>query len=238
MSTYLIEKLPSFWEHQLFSGAIATLCFIGFLLIIIIKLFRTRKEDSKFIYLIFFTSVLSFIFFLRINNFSLYAFLFKIPGFASLRCLTRIINIQVMFLGFSVSYIFTIIWKQKIKFKYVTFILFFSLLILDSYFYADKIYKKEKSVAQLREAELIAKVKNLPKNSVVSYEPLQIENSIIDYQIDAMLATQTLNLFCLNGYSSTSPPNYGNYWEHPDSSSRIDWLRNKDLGNKKIAVVH
>jgi hypothetical protein len=175
---------------------------------------------------------------LRINNFSPYALLFKIPGFASLRCLTRIINIQVLFFGFSVSYIFTIIWKQKIKIKYVTFILFFSLLIIDSYFYADKIYKKEKSDAQNREARVIERVKNLPKNSVVSYEPLQIESSIIDYQIDAMLAAQTLNLFCLNGYSSTSPPNYGKYWEHPDSLSRMEWLKNKDLGNKKIAVVH
>ncbi|MFN5628831.1 MAG: hypothetical protein ACK48W_06045 [Bacteroidota bacterium] len=238
MSTYLIEKLPSFWEHQLFSGAIATLCFIGFLLIIIIKLFRSNKEESKFIYVIFFTSVLSFIFFLRINNISLYAFLFKIPGFASLRCLTRIINIQVLFLGFSVSYVFTNIWKQKNKFKYGIFLLFFLLLIIDSYFYADKIYKKEKSVAQLREARLIERVKNLPKNSVVSYEPLQIENSIIDYQIDAMLATQTLDLNCLNGYTSTSPPNYGNYWEHPDSLSRMEWLKNKDLGIKKICVIH
>jgi hypothetical protein len=237
MSTYLIEKLPSFWEHQLFSGAIATLCFIAFLLIIIIKLFRSRKEDSKFIYVIFFTSVLSFIFFLRINNYSLYAFLFKIPGFASLRCLTRIINIQVLFFGFSVSYIFTIIWKQKIKIKYVTFILFFSLLIIDSYFYADKIYKKEKSVAQNRESKLIEKLKNVPKNSVVSYEPLQIENSIIDYQIDAMLAAQTLDLICLNGYSSTSPPNYGKYWEHPDSLSRAEWLNSFSPIEYKVQIV-
>jgi hypothetical protein len=175
---------------------------------------------------------------LRINNFSPYALLFKIPGFASLRCLTRIINIQVLFFGFSVSYIFTIIWKQKIKIKYVTFILFFSLLIIDTYFYADKIYKKEKSVAQNRESKLIEKLKNVPKNSVISYEPSYIENSTIDYQIDAMLAAQTLDLICLNGYSSTSPPNYGKYWEHPDSLSRMEWLKNKDLGNKKIAVVH
>jgi len=53
-----------------------------------------------------------------------------------------------------------------------------------------------------------------------------------------MLASQTLDLICLNGYSSTSPPNYGKYWEHPDSLSRMEWLKSKDLGNKKIAVVH
>jgi hypothetical protein len=238
MSTYLIEKLQSFWEHQLFTGATATICLIGFLVIVFLRYRKVNDNNSKFIKVIFLTSLLTFLFFIRINNFSFYVLLFKIPGFASLRCLTRIINVQLLFYAFSVAFVFSLIWQQKIKLRAILFILFFMMLAVDNYFFSEKIYRKEKAIAQNREKILIKKLKNLPKNTVVSYEPQQVENSIVDYQIDAMLAAQTLDLICLNGYSSTSPPNYGNYWEHPDSLSRAEWLNNKDLGNKKLIVVH
>jgi len=238
MSKYLIDSLQSFWEHQIFSGAIATLCFVFFLFLVLKMFYKLNDDDSKFVKVILFTSLITFLFFVRIDNFSLYAILFKVPGFASLRSLTRIINIQLLFFSFSVAYIFNVIWKQKIKFKLILFILSFVMLILDNYFFSNKIYRKEKSIVQKREFELINKLSNVPKTSVISYEPKKIENSIIDYQIDAMFATQTLNLFCLNGYTSTSPPNYGNYWEKPDSVSRIGWLENKDLGKLKIVIVH
>ena len=238
MSKYLIDSLQSFWEHQIFSGAIATLCFVFFLFLVLKMFYKLNDDDSKFVKVILFTSLITFLFFVRIDNFSLYAILFKVPGFASLRSLTRIINIQLLFFSFSVAYIFNVIWKQKIKFKLILFILSFAMLILDNYFFSNKIYRKEKSIVQKREFELINKLSNVPKTSVISYEPKKIENSIIDYQIDAMFATQTLNLFCLNGYTSTSPPNYGNYWEKPDSVSRIGWLENKDLGKLKIVIVH
>ena len=238
MSTYLIRRLHSFWDHQIFLGAITTSCFILFIGFVLKNYNKLKNNDSNFLIVIFITSLITFLFFVRIQHFSFYAILFKVPGFASLRSLTRIINIQLLFFSFSVAYIFSIIWQQKIKYKLTVFLLFFAMIIVDNYFFSNKIYRNEKYIAQKREIELINKLTNVPKNSVISYEPFLVENSIVDYQIDAMLTSQTLNLFCLNGYSSTSPPNYGNYWEQPDSLSRNSWLNNKDIGDKKIVIVH
>ncbi len=231
-------KQAAFWDHRIFVGTVSMSLLIWFLYKYFKRTITEKKVGNNFEWLIFAVTLLTYILFFRIDKYTLYILLYKIPGFGSLRSITRIINVELLFVSFAVASFSDFITKKYSNFSKIIFASLLLVLILDNYFYSKSTHRTSKQLAQNRESKLIAKLKNVPKNSVISYEPSNTENSIIDYQIDAMLATQTLDLNCLNGYTSTSPPNYENYWKHPDSLSRAEWLKNKDLDKKKICVMH
>ena len=81
-------------------------------------------------------------------------------------------------------------------------------------------------------------MKMIPKGSIISYEPDTMYSHPNDYQIDAMLASQSLLLKCLNGYTATSPNEYYLYWGKPNEESRIKWLKYKGALSEKIFVIH
>jgi hypothetical protein len=95
----------------------------------------------------------------------------------------------------------------------------------------------EKSRSQELVNGLKEKMKDIPEGSVISYEPDTLESSAIDYQINAMLASQSLKLKCINGYSSTSPKGYGDYWWNPNENTRMTWLREKNDTTMKVFVI-
>lgn len=64
------------------------------------------------------------------------------------------------------------------------------------------------------------KLENLPRGTLIGYEPHSEDSHANDIQLDAMLACQALGLKCLNGYSAVAPRAYWEYWERPDSLSR------------------
>jgi hypothetical protein len=48
-----------------------------------------------------------------------------------------------------------------------------------------------------------------------------------------MLASQTLNLKTVNGYSGTCPEKFGPFWINPNNKSREEWFK-----ADTIYVVH
>ena len=58
------------------------------------------------------------------------------------------------------------------------------------------------------------------------------------YQIDAMLAGQSLGLKMINGYSATSPAGYYTFWREMNESSRKKWAVINNLKTEDIFVIH
>jgi hypothetical protein len=82
-------------------------------------------------------------------------------------------------------------------------------------------------------------MKHVPKGSLVSYEPIvKGETQSFVYQIDAMLASQSLGLKCINGYSAVSPKDYHFYWLNMDEPSRNIWLTSKSINPDSLYVIH
>ena len=81
-------------------------------------------------------------------------------------------------------------------------------------------------------------MKNISKDGIVSYEPDTMTSYSHEYQLDAMLASQSLSLKCLNGYSATSPEGFSFYWNNPNEESRNVWINLKELPLKKINIIH
>ena len=127
------------------------------------------------------------------------------------------------------------------KFQKQSFLLFLALVamvIMDNGHYAHKTYRTEKLSSQIRVQSLSNKLKSLVSNSVISYEPEMDDFPAYVYQIDAMLATQSMGLKTINAYTATSPERYNNYWWNLNESSRLEWLDSHPEIQDSIYVIH
>ncbi len=232
---------PAFWDHQIFVGGTGLLSFI-FTSIIGIIWFTVKKPSlkvklTKNQLILLVTCWITLILFIRFQGFSLYQIVFKIPGFASLRSLTRVINIELIFFAFSTSFAAFLIFKRFAKYQTLIFFGLLTLVVIDNYFYEGKSYRMEKAYAQNRIEILTEKMKFIPTGSVISYEPDTLINNVIDYQIDGMLAAQTMGFKSLNGYSATAPNGFSNYWNIPNEETRCIWLKEKNADSLEVFVI-
>ncbi len=230
-------RYPAWWDHQIFAGAISTLSMLLFCILIFVRIKRRSLLNSNLIdiyaFFIFITCLITFILFTRYRSFSLYKIVYYFPGFGALRSITRIINIELLFYGFALAYIFNSFIKKQCSLFFVL-ILFF--LVIDNYFIPTAIYRTEKEISQLQVNEIIQKSIGIPKSSLISYEPDSIIQACFVYQMNAMLASQSLNLKTINGYSGNSPIGYDRFWNKMDAASRQYWLNYKECKEKVFVI--
>ncbi len=236
------SKLPAFWDHQLFPGAIALLSLlVTFFLIKPWRIFNSEEiresDNSSMIYLSL-AAFITFSCFIRVDKFSMYWLIHYLPAFGSMRSMTRIINIELLFFAIATSFVFVIITK-KIKINsLVLFMVFLPLLILDNYVDRNFTYHTAKDIANERVQVLGNKLSALPKGSLFSYEPDSIMQNPIEFQLDAMLAAQAFDLKCVNGYTATSPPEYTEFWNKLDAASREKWFNTQSFHPSNLHLIH
>ena len=235
-------KYPNFWDHQIFPGGIAWICMIVCCWILVSKLI-SKKYFSFYkvnppVVLLFITGALTFILFIRHHNFSFYRIIYLVPGYGSLRALQRIMNIELFFYAIAVTFIFGFIFKKETLWSFCLFVFFVGVLIADNYVDPQSVQREELGASTKRIDLLSEKMKIYKAGSIISYEPDTINTKSIYYHLDAMLASQPLNLKTLNGYSATSPQGYNDYWMRPDKMSRTTWLYAKKMMTDSVIVIH
>ncbi len=225
--------------HRIFPGILPLLSVIAMAWII----YRKKKSPvytsiiSKEILIVSLTFLITFLLFIKVGDFSMYKLLFSLPGYGAIRDVARIINIELLFLGIFVSIVATILFNRYKKYSLSLFLLFLILLSLDNAMSEKYIPRKEKVLAKSRITALQKRMHDIPKGSIVSYEP---EKKLYDshvYQIDAMLATQSLGLISINGYTATAPYVFDKYWGNPNSIYRNEWLESKGVVLDTIYVL-
>ncbi len=230
---------PAWWEHQLFSGGIATMSILISFCWVLFHLIKPKKlnfiEKNHF-YLIL-TGLITFLLFLNFDSFTAYTAFYYLPGYSSLRCISRIINIQLIFFALATSFVFSKLFSSNRKHKLLVFSCALGLIVFDNYF--DKSYLKTTGLnaARSRITALDSTFSALPKASIVSYEPEKIIEPSFVYHLDAMLLAQKYGLKTLNAYTATSPLGYSFFWRNPNEENRMIWLKNFNLPNEAFYVV-
>ena len=194
-------------------------------------------KNHKIFFYISLTFLITKLLFIRFGNISAYLFVYFLPGFSSMRSITRIINIDLLFFAIAATYVFSKIFKKETWLTIILFIIFLGLFITDNYFKPGKSYRTKKEIAYNRINPLVHLLKDVPEESVISYEPEKIENPVFQYQIDAMLVSQTCNLKTINGYSGNSPGEYSAFWHEINADSRNYWLTNMNLKPDTLYVI-
>ncbi len=233
---------PSFWDHEIFAGGLATVSFVLVALICIASFFSKKIfsifQVHKTLQIVFFSGIITFIVFLRIGDLSIYRIVYAVPGYGSMRALQRIINVELLFFAIAFAYFVNLVTKKNNWYSLVLAIFIVAVFVCDNYVPSENTYRCSKTDSQIRIQALVKKMNSVSKRSVVSYEPDSLFLEPMLYHLDAMLAAQTLGLATLNGYSATSPQGYGAYWEKPCETSRKLWLAKNTAVNLKVEVVH
>ncbi len=199
--------LPVWWCHFLFIGALP---WLGILSVPIIMISRTIKSGKKlFIAFITLSFLFGFIFSLNINGFTLYKWIFQIPGFASMRGVNRVLNIEEM------SFILILVFTAKTLAEHNRFCKWITLglpllVVIDNAIHPQEIMRYNKTESQQRikaVKETIVREYN-KEYKAVAYAPLVFNEGEIENHINVMLAAQELNIPCVNAYVGSFPPNY------------------------------
>jgi hypothetical protein len=239
--TEIGSDYPAPWDHQIFTGGLAMLSLILFSIFLLSFFLKQKWVKSMSIDVqtkaLFFTAIVVFLLFVRYQGFSFYQVLFKLPGFGSLRSLTRVINIELIFFAFSTTFIVSQLFNKYKKYTTLLFLCLSIIFVADNYFKGESSYRTEKIITEQRVDALVNKMKDIPAGSVVSYEP-QFEGNSYPYQIDAMLAGQTLGLKMVNGYTATSPYGYDGFWREMSEETRNIWLNTMEISADNIFIIH
>jgi len=232
----------NYWDHFLFVGGIALFSMVFFFSSQLRNLFKSKRDifstSNAGLFIFSIVSLTTFLLFIRTSEFSLYRIIYSIPGFTSLRSLTRIINIELIFFAVAVTYLTRIILQKYKGYSTVIYSLIIVLFLVDNYIPFTSFTRTSKIESQKRIHQLVEKMKVAPKGSVVSYEPLEKEDINIYSQIDAMLAAQAMGMKSINGYSATAPYVYDKFWRNMNEESRKEWLKHKKMETLNVYVIH
>lgn len=225
MEEFIGNDYPAFWDHFIFPGWLVILFFLVAVVFILVNSFRKEKLISKELFLVMITGVVTFILFLRIDSTSAYYFVHQIPGFSAMRSLTRIINVELLFFGLSFATILFLIIKKWHISSFLLFMIIFPFLVVDNSIKYNSAVKIKKADVEARHNDLVQKMDHLSPGTVVSYEPEELNDPAHHYQLDAMLAAQSLHLKSVNGYSAIAPPTFDKFWVNPCEETRKIWFQ-------------
>jgi len=234
------KHYPAYPDHQLFSGAISTISLvIGFIWLgILVWRSKSRNAQLTTSFMLLLIGMITFALYLRFENSSAYRLIYQLPGFSSMRSITRIINVELIFFAIAVAFIFVRTTINVSRFTSFVFIVCLGLVVFDNSFNTEKVYRTEINKAKERTELLRPIFSKLAEQSVVSYEPREISVATIYAQIDAMLLSQENNLYCLNAYTATSPRDYGKYWDNPNEESRFYWLADRNFATDTLYIIN
>ncbi len=227
-----------YWDFKIFAGGVATFSLIAFIVIIIYKLIFKQKIEKNYL-IFFYVIIFLFLFFLRFEKLSAYKILYYLPGFGSMRALQRIINIELLFFAFTTAFLFYFL-SEKISEakKIIFFLLLMFVLFIDNTIDVKHTLRVPKKNSQIKIQQIVERLKHCKKDVIVSYEPDTLIYPSHEYQIDAMLACQTLGLKCINAYTGYSPFGFDSYWREPNEITRTYWLRINKMEFTKCYVLH
>jgi hypothetical protein len=241
---YSAYSFPNWWNHFLFPGALP---WLGILFMPLI--FFRRKIEIKKKYFIGFISLgffLSFIFCLNIQGFTLYKIIFRLPGFSSMRSMDRIINVEIMYFILIFVFVFRELFLTNKIMKWII-MSFPALVIMDNHIEVWDIKRYDKAESQSKIKDIREVIKNqYDKHSLaIAYisiynavETLDENKKLVEVNLSVMLATQELDIPCVNAYTGFSPGNYSDFFLHPDIQTLNSWCEFVKTDCKHIQIVN
>lgn len=223
-------NVPNWWIQYTFAGIIPLLTLICFPLIWIINTVRKTKLDKITLGLGLSALCIAALY-VRTDDFkTLYVLVFKLPGMNSIRVIPRFMHVELFFL---IAVFISLVAKMPKSIAYGLIL----IAILDNSFVPDQIVRTEKREIQQRRTETIALVK---ANMNANQDAFAIVDTITPFyitQLDAMNASHYVGKPTVNGYSSSCPGEFGEFFSTATDKGLDRWLKHVNISKKKIAVV-
>ncbi|MGQ0829463.1 MAG: DUF7910 domain-containing protein [Bacteroidota bacterium] len=237
LSEHGITALNNWWCHFLFIGGVPWLAIIAIPIVLLLR--KVESANQKFILFITLGLILSFIFCLNINGFSLYKFVFELPGFSSMRSMNRIINTEIMFFILIFVFVFNELSKQSYIFKWL--IMSFPLLVVvDNLIDPKEVmrYDIHDSKQQIEFSKEKIKEQYDAKYPAIAYIPEAANENPIVMNLNVMLAAQELNIPCVNAYTGHLPNGYIDFFNRASNEALDKWSEYNHIDKILIQRIH
>jgi hypothetical protein len=191
------------WEHQLFFGISV------FSLLVLGCIWQFKSPHRKMAFVFLGAAVALALLTIRIGDFTLYRYIFSLPGANSIRAVTRIILVLMWPTALFISIVVDALLRVSTKvnpFPRLLVFFLFGLLVFESSCYTHSTFPiatSDERIQKLRE-QLPA---NLPRDPVL-YVINPGEYNWFATDLDAMFLSQDLNWPVMNGYSGNNPPDW------------------------------
>jgi hypothetical protein len=220
---------PAWWLHYMFPGAIPIAALIFAPLILLYN--KIKKIDTPLILKsLIITSCLIVIFHVQTHNgISLYRLLFYIPGFNSIRVLTRFMNVEI--------FILLILCAYALKNAHSKYIFIFLLLVFADNLFIPSLPREQKAGLVLRKEKL---QNELGKFDLSRYKAVALIDSTQPAyvtNIDMMLVAQQKGLQTINGYSSYCPAQLVEFSKENTEKGLIKWMNNEEIPNEEVLLL-
>lgn len=230
-----LKQMPNWYLQDIFPGAF---CYLGLFLSFFYLIYcLIKKQKIDFLPILLFSICIVFIciFSKTESNFSLFKFIKPLPGFNSMRLTTRfMIVINFILIWLSLLYI-SYVNKEK---NILVMIILTAFVIGDNQFNNDLTSRSLKQTRYKRTLQMCNLIKqNNPKNKKI-IAVLNLKNEDETYQLDVMLATQKLNLYSLNGYSSTCYDQLCLAYSDPKHLKLSAWLKKYWIKENEVVFIN
>ena len=203
---HLFSDIPMRYEHQIFPGIIVIiLIFLGLL-------WKFKSENRAIAFNHFWAVVILIALTLNLNGFSLYKVIALLPGFNSVRAVTRIQLVLMWPIALFIACVMDAMLastKRKILLYSFAFLTVGIMVIKSTMF---NHYVLSKSYAQSRLVQLRAQLPSIiPKDPILFVGNTHSKDQVwigTETEIDGIMLSQELGWPTLNGYSGNVPPNF------------------------------
>jgi len=230
MINFTRPESQAFWLLYAFPGIIILLTMIGIFISIILFLTKRIKLvplTSSFLLVAF----IFFILHLRVfDNYTLYAFIFKLPGINSIRIPLRFMHVELFLLVFIFG-----LFINNLKFHY--YLILGAVLMFDNGFKPGQLPRVKKSDWIARREFIRHKLEPLqPQKSkpLVLIDTVQIAALT---HLDAMVYTQQKGLKSVNGYSGYCHDKFGGFFNKAGLNELEVWLNYSKIDKDELWIV-
>jgi hypothetical protein len=199
----IFSGLPLRHEHQLFPGS-AVLIWI-----LVGAIGRFQTENRRLAWLNLSAAILFIIITLDINRFSLYWFIWRLPGMNSIRAVTRGMLVVMwplaLFMAWSIDGFMQWSKQHSRWWQFVTCFLV-GLLLAESIFYNHTTFSKAEALTRLEDLRKLIPTQ-IPSNPIL-FVAANPQKPYGEQEVDSMLLAQEDGWATLNGYTGNNPTGY------------------------------
>lgn len=190
-------------EHQLFIGMSAIIA------LVLGMVWRFQSAHRKMAFLFLGAAGFLVLLTLNVNGFSFYKILWYLPGFNSIRAVSRIILVLMwpiaLFISVEVDALLSLSVRTS-NFSAIVLIIL-GLMVAESVFYNHYTFSKADAYSRIQ--TLRKRIpSNLPEDPVLFVSNLDSSSWYLT-ELDAMMLSQNLGWPVMNGYSGNLPQGYG-----------------------------
>jgi len=224
-------KVEAWWLHQSFFGLIPLLGLLALPFVWFFKQIKGQQLNPTSLALIL-TSLILFALYIRTSSgYTLYVLLFKLPGMNSIRVIDRYLHVELFFIIAALISLLILIPR-----KYLAFI--FILVILDNSFNPERMIRRPKTELQARREYTIREVEQYELGDKIAFAIIDS----IDYHhavhVDAMIASEHLQIPTVNGYSSSGPSEFGAFFGSGKRSALQSWLNHNGIDSSEVLIIY